>query len=158
MKHPLRTLFAACLLAAAPFAAAERTQDAFAAVLAGMTPEQKVPLAKLAIAEANREIQKSIGSDPNIEQARITYEADNTVKYTIHMRHSNKAAELLADKERRQLFGQFMANGLKQHICFDGDKEKLRDLNLLGIERLHIQIHHERQPFSDSIFAIKECL
>lgn len=161
MKHTLRPLLAACLIASAPLAAAEGKQTAsdtaFKAALAEMTPQQKAPLAQFAIAQADAELQKSFRSDRNIEQVRLTYEAGNTAKYIIRMRHDPKMAEILADPKQQKLFGEFMAHALKKHICSVSSKE-LGSLNLLGIEHLHIQVFHSRQALSDSTFPIKECL
>lgn len=157
MNKPLTILFATCMLAAAPFATAESKKDNFEAMLAKMSPEEKIPLAKLLVAKADAEIQTSLQSNKNIEKARITYEPGNTVKYTIHMRYDKKMTEILADGDSKKLFGQFMGNALKQHVC-SGNGKELKSLKLVGIENLQIQIHHDNEPLSNSSFSIKECL
>lgn len=157
MNKTLNALFAACLLAAAPFTAAEGKTDSFEATLAQMPPEQKVPLAKLLIAKADADIQTSLKSNTNIEKANIQYEEGNVVKYTIHMRHNKKMADMLTDSNSKQLFGQFIGNALNQYICKSSSKQ-LKSLHLVGIERIRIHIYHDEQSISDSSFAIQECL
>lgn len=156
MNTRCTALLAACLLAVSPLAAAKDTSDSFEQTLARMSPEEKAPLAKMLIAQANSEFQNSARSDPNIEQARISHEADNTIQYTLHMRHSPKVAKLLANSEQRQQFGQFFGSFLKQNIC--SNKNDLQKLSLVGLERIRIQIHHDRKIVSDSSFAIRDCL
>lgn len=157
MNKHLTILFATCMLIAAPFVAAESKKDNFETMLTKMSPEEKIPLAKLLVAQADAEIQTSLASHKNIEKARITYEPNNSIKYTIHMRHDKKLSEILNDNDSKKLFGQFMGNAFKKYIC-SGNQKELKGLSLVGIENLQIDIHHDEQPFIQSAFNITECL
>lgn len=157
MKKYCAILLSVCLFTATPFAAAETKPNPMEDLLVKMSPEQKVPLAKLMIAKADKEFQNQMDQHELIEKANILYESNNTVNYRFVIRNNPEITEITGDKQQKQLFSEFMSTALRTHLCTNHNQD-LNQIALLGIENLRIELKTSSSSLMNTVFPIKDCI